>query len=196
MAMIKIELELFDYEELEETAQQKAFEEWSARQDYSWSDDNLASLKEFEKLFPVDVENWEYGYHNHITFICRIESEHENLKGIRLLKHIQNEYMNLLEKPKYLKHVKGKAYYSKVQKTIDCPFTGYCMDHVLIDPLLKFLKNPDQHCTFQDVLRDCLNNWVIECDRDYQQSISLEFFEQETKENDFKYEKNGNFRRL
>lgn len=189
-----IQLKLYPLEELSDTAQEKAHNDYLATAGHAWAEENRESLLSFAKLFPVNIQDWEYGYRNYINWSSQIEENHQELNGVRLLKHLLNEYIPALEKFKYLQHVKGKAHYSKVQKEISCPFTGYYMDEVLIAPILKFIKNPDENLTMEDLLSDCLQSWVFACDSDYQSTLTMEYFKEMSEANNWTYEENGALR--
>jgi hypothetical protein len=189
--MKTIELNLFDLDELNEAAQEKAHNEFIANSDNPWESENRDSLNAFAEFFPVRIKDWEYGYRNFINWTSDVKPSHNELNGIRLLKHLHSEYMPALEKGKYLNHIKGKAHYSKVQKEISCPFTGYYMDDVLIDPLLKFIKNPEEHISMEDLLSDCLQSWVFACRDDHESTQTMEYFKEMSDVNGWTYEENG-----
>lgn len=43
-----------------------------------------------------------------------------------------------------------------------CPFTGYCGDEPLCDPIREFLARPRQGVTIDELLGDCLDRWAKE----------------------------------
>lgn len=44
----------------------------------------------------------------------------------------------------------------------DCPFTGYCGDEPLMDPIREFIARPTQGTTLADLLGECVHRWAIE----------------------------------
>jgi hypothetical protein len=203
--METVSINIYSLEELNQNSKDHAYSEWLEGDPYSWGEENKDSLKVFEDIFPVKVKQWEYGYHNYINWSFTADSEIENLFGIRLMKYIYNNYFHNIFKGKYYslwskteKNPKNqnmgklKKRYSKVMFENSCVLTGYCIDNDILDPIYKFLKNPDKNITFYDLMDDCLNSWINACDRDYSASISYERFEEECKDQEWLFYENGN----
>ena len=74
--------------------------------------------------------------------------------------------------------------------TYNCPLTGYYIDNSLLDPIWKFMDKPDNR-TFKDLLEDCFNEWVKDCDQDYEYSTSMEFFIEECGSQNWSFDENG-----
>ena len=186
-------IKIYRFSELDPKVQEKVIEQFQ-QEDwlYGWQDENNETLKAFEGIFPVKVRNWEYGGgRTDINFKFLIDEEHKNLTGIRLMKYIINNYGRYLWKQKYLKHVKGKARYSRIQKETDCVLTGYYIDNYILDPIYEFLKKPKEGVTFEDILRDCLWSWVRECERDWGYAYSRENIEEMLEANDYEFTVGG-----
>lgn len=194
--MKNVTIKLYTIDELDNRALERAYEEWLNYCDYSWDNENRQSLTEFTKLFPVKVKDWEYGYNRaYIDFVMTCEDEISELKGIRLWKYIYNNYYYFFIRPKKYTF-NNKKYISKVfYEKIEYPLTGYYMDEVLLQPIYNFLKNPSKYkyMTFEDLMEKCLNNWVKECQRDYIECTSLEYFKEVARENGWLFLKNGEF---
>lgn len=176
-------LPVYTFDELSEQAKDNAYHEWLHEGHYDGTD-NKKTLKAFEKVFPVTVTDWEYGYHNYIRFTVDADNDIENLSGIKLFKYLYNNYEHILFKGRYYstpgKYINGKYTYkhrySKVIKDTCCVLTGYFIDNEILKPIYDFLKNPSKHVTFSGLMRDCLQSWVIACNNDYEASTSMEFF--------------------
>ena len=103
-----------------------------------------------------------------------------NLKGIRLMKYIYNNFFDVLFKGKYFSlwskkektykyHKEGcrvlKSRHSKVMFTNDCTLTGVCYDLDILDPIYDFLKKTSEDITFKGLIQKCLNNFEEAIDR-------------------------------
>lgn len=193
--MRKIEIKVFSINELSEDAQEKAYQKWIEHFDYVWAGENKDTLDEFEKLFPVEVTNWSYDTCDYnIRFRMTCDDEIAELRGQRLATYIVNNYYNSLYKGKYYsKNINGtfKSRRSKIIKEASCVLTGYCMDEDILEPIYKFLKNPCEHTTFEDLMEDCLNSWGRACRNDCEHSSSFEYFIEEAMNNEWEYDENG-----
>lgn len=210
--MKTVEIKLFTIKELSEESQQKAHGDFLSEDHYFWSHENNDTLKAFCDIFPVKVKDYEYGYRNYINFTFTAEDEIENLSGIKLLKYIYNNYESFLFKRKFYKTIKNheikhpcikheklsnnnifSAYYSRILKDISCVLTGYCIDDDILLPIYDFLKNPNKHTSFYDLIKDCLESWIQACNRDYEFSCSLEYFIEHSEANEYLYTEDGKF---
>lgn len=187
---------ILEFSELSEEAKHKAHENYISK---GWGDhdgsDNRKSLEEFEKYFPVNIKNWEYGYQNFINWSLDYMDEGiEELRGNRLRTFLLNNYIPYLENPKtyYSKDYK-KIRKSKIQRNIECPFTGYYLDMVLIEPLLKFINEPNKQEDMYSIMNDCLNEWVSACSQDVEYQNSFEYFEEMCERNYYEFLQDGTF---
>lgn len=78
----------------------------------------------------------------------------EGLSGARLAKWIVNNYSNVLFRPKYLGHVKGKAHYSRCQTDNSCVLTGVCYDDDILAPIYDFLTRPEKQYSLDMLMND------------------------------------------
>jgi hypothetical protein len=189
---------IYTFDELSETAKEKAFEEWLKYAEYFFADDNAESLKKFCEIFPVKVKDWKYGYRYDISASFDIDPNAEELTGVRLQKYLWNNYGSLIYQGKYYskgQYKDGKYTYkqrrSKVLKQKDCVLSGYWIDHELLTPIYTFLDSRNPSGTFEDLLQDCLNSWLIACQKDYEHSFSYEYFQEEMTETDNEYTEEG-----
>src|SRR5690606_35171268 len=160
---IIISKEYFKLEELSAKAQERAYYEWLDRREYPWAKDNADSLYAFAELFGVKII--DYGYGGGARPYLRyepLEWDGHRLKGVRLWKFLVNNYAKEIEK--------------------DCPFTGYCMDEVLLDPIRRFLKRPNQDTSLRALIEESLHSWLHACEEDHDEWFSWEAFEQEAEE--------------
>ena len=189
---------IYTFDELSETAKEKAFEEWLKYAEYFFAHDNAESLKKFCEIFPVKVKDWEYGYRYDISARFDIDPNAEELTGVRLQKYLWNNYGSLIYQGKYYskgQYKDGKYTYkqrrSKVLKQTDCVLSGYWIDYELLKPIYTFLDSRNPSGTFEDLLQDCLNSWLIACQKDYEHFFSYDNFQEEMTETDNEYTEEG-----
>ncbi|WP_434644347.1 hypothetical protein PQ692_14900 (plasmid) [Thermoanaerobacterium thermosaccharolyticum] len=192
--MRTITVNIYKIDELSRNAQRKAYENWLEKGEYPWHDDNVRTLHAFEKIFPIKIKGFEYGYEygegrNYIYFNFIEDENIENLSGIRLLKYLYNNYFDYItnKKPFY---GKSKTRKSKIIYNHDCPLTGYCMDLEILDPIYNFLKKPED-ITFYTLIRRCLYSWLDACRDDLENYFSFRNFLDIASVNKWEYLENG-----
>ena len=198
--MKTVRIKIYSIGELSREAQEKAWQDWIAEADYPWATDNRASLNEFCERFCIGSPSFSYGGENSHIATARLSSNQysddvQNLRGLRLRVWIINNFWHYIEKPKYIRHVKGKARYSKIQKEICCPFTGYCRDDDLLDPLIEFVNKPNNNDSIQDILSACLTSWLTSCQKDSESYFSFENFKDFADSNEYEFKNDGTFYR-
>lgn len=171
---------LYAFTELSPAAQAVAIaneREYRAQAGDSWAHENKESLNAFCDAFPVRAKSWSYSACSHdITALFTGEKSAGDLSGVRLLAYLQNNYGHLLSAPVIFRkgYGPGKKRLSKAVFTASsCPFTGYCADEDLLQPIREFIQKPDAR-TFRELLYDCLESWAQarEDDCAYQESES------------------------
>ncbi|ALA48005.1 hypothetical protein SUNDANCE_189 [Brevibacillus phage Sundance] len=181
MNMRTIKVGIYNYDELSNKAKAKALHEW-CDSEYLPSEENEKTLNVFETIFPIKVDTWYYsGCGSHISFTFLESDEIEEMTGVRLATYIYNNYYNQLFKGKYYslwsKKEKSlnnpnigklKQRYSKVTFETSCVLTGYYMDESILKPIYDFLKKPCKHTTFKELMYECLNGWLLACEKDMQ----------------------------
>lgn len=217
--MRTVEVKLFSFDELDEKAKEKAIEDHKKCIEYGWSDENRASLEKFADIFDLKGLDWQYSFCAPWAS-ASFESwsfEKEKLSGKRLIAKLWDIGKGTIWTRKYLKQGKmrderpayhpmrkvteikrgpsaGKffvSYYSNIQLTIECPFTGVCSDHYLIYPIEKYLENPNPSTTFKELIKDCLHSWAIACGEDYEYTYSDEYVKEELENNDYEFTEDG-----
>ena len=61
----------------------------------------------------------------------------------------------------------------------------------ILNPILDFIAKPDKQSTFEDLLDDCLQNWIFDCNADYEHAYSDEAITDMIQANDYKFTKDG-----
>jgi len=198
--MREVTMKVYSVEELSEEALIKAYQDWCYNSYYPWGGDNEKTMREFERIFPVKVTEWEYGGggYKYVRFHMTCEDEVAELKGLRLAKYIWNNYRHRIYKGKYYskgKFIDGKYQYvsrrSKIILEKDYNLTGYYIDYDILKPIWDFLDNPRQHITFWDLMGKCLEEWVRACDNDYNDYYSKDSFIETAKVNKWEFYEDG-----
>jgi len=163
--MKTVEISVYQFNELSESAKEKAIENHRIYDEYSWSQEVLESVKEGLEHFGASLSNYSIDWNNINCSCWKVNfPEQSELSGVRLWKYLQNQ--GLL------------TYWNKYQKKTDkllsgnCPFTGVCFDEDFLDNIRQFVKKPNKHTTFKELLEDAVYNcFNAGCkDFEYQQS--------------------------
>lgn len=202
--MRTIRTKVCKFNELSETAQQKAIEKYrSNNTEIFWADENRESMEEFAKLFPITVKRWSYGDRGEGVYFSFDESDEiENLTGQRLATYIWNNYKDYIYSPKQYwicqgrhntvganaKHRDSKIF---LYEEFYCPLTGYCMDNEIIAPLYEFMRKPCNSTNFKDLLQDCFDSWVRACDKDIDYQNSDEYITETIEANEYEFTVDG-----
>lgn len=141
--MKTVQINVYKFNELSESAKRKALDDFEPFTDYIWQE-AITSIESFADLFDVKLGS-------------RYDDNILNLSGARLMAYLWNNYGADLYKPKYLKRVKGKARYSRVQVDCNCPLTGVCYDMDLLEPIIEAMHKPSEY-TFEQILGFCADN--------------------------------------
>lgn len=201
-------INIYSIDELSKEAQERAYTEWLRNFDYVWHNENIATLKAFENIFPVRIRDWSYGeLPSGVKWQFTSDSELAELKGPRLLACIWNNYGDYLFKGKYYSiccgqknavGVNSKSRRSKIILEASCVLTGYCMDDEILAPMYAFLKgtlSSWRYQTFADIIGYCLDSWQSACTKDLEHGQSFESFLEDSQSNDWTYRINGVFER-
>jgi hypothetical protein len=210
-----VRTKVYKFSELGEPAKQKALDKLriESYERPGWDEENINSMKAFAEIFPIKLTNWSVGGSmEYVSFGFETDREEiEELSAQRLSTYIWNNYKNSLYKGKFynglygynksithkrVKTVKykngniGNYYYSAITFDNNCPLTGYCGDHSLLDPIYEFMKKP-RNITFRELLEECFEKWIkyFNEDRDYQSSD--EFLEEEAEANEYEFTQDG-----
>lgn len=197
--MREITMKVYSVEELSEKALSRAYDDWCMNSDYPWGEENEKTLLVFERIFPVEVTDWQYGgYYKYVRFHMTCEDEVAELEGFRLAKYIWNNYRHDIYNGKYYskgKYVDGKYQYvsrrSKINLERECNLTGYYLDYDILEPLYDFLDRPRQYVTFRDLMEECLERWLSTCEDDYDCYYSKDNFIEMAIANEWEFYEDG-----
>jgi hypothetical protein len=217
--MKTITVELFTLAELSEEAKTRAYNDYlNLGFGYSWQSEANETLKAFCKLFNVSLDrDGDYkSFYNGSEF-----KDLANLSGPRLLSYLWNNYGKEIFKPKQYWICQGtkncvgigaKKRESKIFITPwNCPLSGYHMDNYILAPLIEYMTGKKEnwingklkiervkfpmHTTFEDLLRDCIQEFNQAVNRDYEEAQSFEQFKETSEANEWTYTENGKFER-
>lgn len=192
------QVKLYKFDELSEESQQVAIDNWrNSNYEVAWQSEWEDSLNKFCDIFPIKWDSWDI--YQRINYRIQCDDEIRELSGIRLLKYIINNYWDDIFKGKYYstdgQWINGKYHYkkrySKCQFEFDCPLTGFCGDYDILQPILDFLKNPQDNITFEDLLSDCLASWRIAVKNDYESQQSDEYIKECLEINEYEFTEDG-----
>lgn len=136
--------ELYKYDELDESAQERARD---AARAAGWGDNDIyeaewrSTLTKAAEEFDLTYVDWSIGLGSHsYARVAVRDDDIAELEGVRAWKYLLRHYAHLV--------------------TGDCPLTGVCYDETFLDPLRTFLERPDTTSTVQDIMSACATSWA------------------------------------
>lgn len=210
--MITKEITLYRFDELSKESQKRVIERERERifgiESESISMDYRQTLKAFEDFANIKMSNWSVGsstfefsyrsndeeiYINELTGGSIDETE---VMGKLLFRYVNNNWIDLIIKRKYIKHLRGRArHYNLIKEENSCFLTGMCYDEAIVDVICHYYRNwakyPKKY-NLDDLILDCLDAFFESWKK------SLEWIENEEhiiellKNEDDLYLENGN----
>jgi len=192
--MKTITTNLYKFDELSESAQEKAITNWrNNTTEYSWIDEYMNSLKEFCSVTGIDLKDWSISPYNHSYIKWEFDGA-ENINSVRLATWLINNWMDSFEKGKYYSigsiGSNHRSRYSKIQMETCCPLTGYCGDDDLIYPVLEFIKKPD-NSDINDIIGNCMDSFIKSVNSDCESQDSDEYIKETIEANDYDFTIDG-----
>lgn len=193
-------INIYEFSELSDTAKETALSDFRDDGEFFWWSDWEKSLKEFSDAIGIRTSYAISPYsHSHCNIADHsFEDGQTELSGMRLRTFLLNNYYHILyEKKTYGKYVKRDneewTYnrYSKIQyQGTCCPFTGFCGDEDLLDPIKDFIDHP-KDITLIELLEECLNFWMKTVISDMEQQDSEEFISEHFDANEYEFDEDG-----
>lgn len=170
-------IQILTYSELSDTAKETARNWYRQCGDCYYSgDENVESLKRWAAWFHVKISNYSLGGSDNrsqgVQYDVIIDDNAENLSGVRLWKWLNNQFM--------LPKLDG-----------NCPFTGYCFDENLLNPIREFMKRPGGQ-SYADLMWECVESFVSAYAADVDYSYSDEAVEENILGNEYEFDEYGN----
>jgi hypothetical protein len=178
--------------------------------DVAWEPEYRKSLAVFEKATGISVRSWGLQPRQYkIDYPSDIQDL--TVTGIRLrtwiLNHwewffIARKHYNVPKQGDPERKNKARRWHnaSLTEESSSCPFTGYCGDEDLLDPLRKFLaegvkadeaRPATQRSTLADLLDDCVSSWLRAYEADYEAEQTLEHFKDMATANGWEFDESG-----
>lgn len=165
---------------------------------YSWHGENIDSLKAFCNHFDVSLNGYSINCcgQSYVDIGAEFwgvdDIGDDELKGIRLWKYLNNNNYLIVNKKTYSGELKKIISISeKVSIFGECHFTGYIMDEALLDPIKKFMDEPDANMTMQDLMNDCADNFIKFYSEDWEYQYSDEGLKDMCIANDYYFNGDG-----
>lgn len=192
MKTVVREYKVYQFHELSKEAEDYAYSEWMQHFEYVWSTENRATMKRFEEVFNITVNDWSYDSCTYnYRFTSHYNGEEEELNGIRLLKYLINNYWEILFPAKtYWAKGYKKTRKSRIFVQHDCVLTGYCADCDILQPIYDFMEAPD-NTTLYELMGKCLDSFFKYCKDDMEYQISEEAFENDCTANGYEFLSDG-----
>lgn len=207
---------VYSFDELSEEAKQKAIEnERTSRYNhwyFPWQDEYQDTLSAFCERFGIKVE--DSGRCDGTVYIkngCypdinanadfwtreKYDISGESVRGLRLRTFILNNFSDVLyeRKKQYVNGYGSKHRVSRVFTTETCcPFTGFCADDDILQPMREFIANPtSKRPTYDlnDLMSDCVSAWNSAWEDNYKYYFSDECITEDIRNNEFQFTEDG-----
>jgi hypothetical protein len=176
-----MEIYAYKFDELPEATQTKIIDNWRTNDTFFWADEWRDSLNAFADHAPLRIRDWSVGYPG--TFL-HYEVDDDayggdgigQMEGVRAWKWLMNNGWGALANPG-----QGKS----------CPFTGYCGDESLLDPIREALANPAGIWGLRDLFRQCFDRWAKDFEADIDHWHSAECIREEIEANGYEFYDDG-----
>ncbi len=179
--MKNYKVQLFHFEELNDDAKHYVCNK-ERESEYNFgtlgmecdAEERRATIKAFCELFNISYDiDYDHQYrfvswHFNDVDMNGYEWCDEDISGKYLLRYLNRYYFDILSRKWYHVNCKDenakpsyKERYSEIQWISgNCPFTGMCYDCDILDPILKWFKNPDWNITLHDLFDDCFSAFM------------------------------------
>jgi len=155
---------------------------------YGWQSENRASIQAFADHFNLSGLDWQVSTCSYSYAKAEVkddgygETPLGQMSGVRLWKYLNNSGLLTYRHD------------GKLRDLLDgqCPFTGYCFDEWLLDPIREFITRPDGR-TFQDIVNDCLSAWVTAYVSDWEYAYTDEALRDLCEYNAYEFTEDGEF---
>lgn len=199
--MREITVKIYQFSELSEKAQRRA---WEMGPDFSdgYSSDYRATLEKFADIFDISVYRWsvdDYCYSfGYVTAGRATEAPEGN--ALRLARYIWNNYADSILKGRYYstrgRYIDGKYHYksrySAATKDMNnCPLTGFCADCDILQPVVDCLHYKKFYDNYEELIDACLDNFFRAWRADIEHCSSFEYFAEMCDENGYEFYETG-----
>lgn len=208
---------VYSFDELSDEAKELAIQnERTSRENHwylPWRNEYQDTLTAFCKRFGITVEDNGRHYYGTVDIQhgCypkvsgnadawtqrHYDISGESVRGLRLRTFILNNFDDVLyeRKKQYVNGYGSKHRISRVFKTETCyPFTGFCADDDMLQPMWDFIANPTSKpptYDLNDLMDDCVSAWnrawLAEC----KWYFSDECITEDIRDNEYQFTEDG-----
>lgn len=205
--MRTIEIKVYQFNELSDSAKQHALNKYLQHEDFSYLwDDAISTIRAFcdRTSIRTSRNSWAEPSFSHIDDAIL------ELSGVRLRTYFLNNF-DFLYKRRYIKHFDchknhknivnktaqstGRQYsFYKSRLWVDdtcCVLTGMCYDDDFLRPIYNFLRSPNNN-NFEDVIYDCFHSLVKTVEYGIELNSTMDSFEEHCAANDYEFDERGN----
>lgn len=175
---------VYQYSELSEKAQARAYQDWYECADPDvWYREYKAIVNKFEDVFYCTVENWDIGIssENH-SFRVRCCADSGMLPEEA---HGAEDLRRRVRLSKYIIARFSHFYPVDPRQNDGCPFTGFCGDYPINEVLKKVFSFETLYSTYFEFICDALHPFFAEWAEDRGYQVSEEAFKEVAGEKEY-----------
>ena len=180
--MRTIKVKVFTFDELNDDAKERAREWYRRGQEPggNWASEWRQTAEEAAKFLPFEITDWSVGDYRQFVKIRVKNNDVADMSGVRLWKWLKAGSVN------------GSQWFNLgVDPFASCPFTGYCGDDFILDPIRVFLVRPDISTTGRELFQACADSWVDAWAKDMEWCDSNECIDENILANGYEFDENG-----
>lgn len=203
--MREIKIKLYRYDELSESAQIRAWEDYNKNGlDFLDGSDFRDTLKAFEDLFNIRVYSWNVDSTGYGFRYCKgwqwDDGDDYFKNPFRFAKWVWNNWADKIQAPKVYgrlttdpatKKTVYKRRESKTTVTYDCTLTGFYVDCDIIAPILDCIHYKKEYYNMGQVFDDCLDSFFTAWQKGYEYYESREYFAETAAANEWEFTEYG-----
>lgn len=181
----EISVTLYKLNELPKETQQKVIDAWRCDSpEYHWVREWEDTLRAFAKYFDLTINDYEISPYHSSNVDWDFTYEYRDHEAGERTHDIAGDALATVLKSDYLKKdlLAGNA-----------PFTGYIGDEITLDAIREYMATSIKHpgYTFQDLMQDCIDNWLKGVIEDMEYQDSDEYVREEIENNDYEFTADG-----
>lgn len=199
--MREITLKLYQFHELSEKAQRRA---WETGPDFSgdYSDEYRATLEKFENIFDIKVYRWSVDdcQYDFAYVTAGRATEAPEGDALRLARYMWNNYAEYITQGKYystgVRVVDGKYTYKSRRSRAtfeigNCPLTGCGTDNYILDPVIACLRYKTRFNSYNKLIDACLDSFFRGWRNEIDYCSSQEHFAEMCELNEYEFYETG-----
>jgi hypothetical protein len=172
--MRKIEVAVFQFSELSDTAKERAKSDHMTHCGYSWGDEAMDSIKALAKHFGGKMAKWSIDWGNSTYSSATFEMPDD---------WTEDEIKPLLDEL-------GSFDPETLKGLGDCKLTGYCMDESAIDGFrIAYLKDGERN--LEKLMDAAFDSWLEDAHADFEYQYSDEAFAENCEANGYEFYEDG-----